>query len=145
MEYPPIYVLEYNIVSMGSFDNRDALPCVYYYFQSTVNGSAFITSASWTIHQSPLFSFPLGLPFNSSISFAHMIASEPLGSCIKIRLKFTRLVNIFSLCLQIYQSANNILCISALFIVAEWLFSKDISSPICNLNIRFLCQILYAN
>lgn len=132
---------------MGSFDNRDALPCIYYYFQSTVNGPAFINSASWTIHQSPLFSFPLGLPFNSSISFAHIISSEPLGSCITICLKSTRLVNIFSTCLQIYQSAYNILCISALFIVAEyqWLFSKDISSPICNLNIKFFCQILYVN
>lgn len=140
----PIYVLECNIVSMESFDKGD-LPCIYYYFLSTVNGLELITSASWTIHQSPLFSFPLGLPCNSSISFAHMIPPDSLGSCIKIRLKCTQLLNIFSPCLQIYQSAYNILCISALFIVAEyhWLFSKDISFPICYLHVKFFCQRLY--
>lgn len=94
---------------------------------------------------SPHCSFPLDLHCNSSISFAHMILPESLGSCIKINLKCTQLLNIFSPGLQIYQSAYNILCISALFIVAgyPWLFSNDISFPICYLNVKFFCQRLY--
>lgn len=44
-----------------------------------------------------------------------------LGCCIKTGLKCTKLVNAFFPCLQTYQSAYNILCISALLlIVAEY-------------------------
>lgn len=84
-----------------------------------IHSPASLPSTLPTIYQSPLFSLPIGLPFNSFVIFAN-IFPEPLGSCIKISLKCTRLVNIFSPCLQIYQSAYYTLCISALFIVAEY-------------------------
>lgn len=97
-------------------------------------------------HHEPFISLHCSLSFLVSLLILLlpllMISPEHPGSCIKIGLKCTRLVN---KCLQIYQSAYNILCISALFIVAEyyWLLCKDISSPICNLNIKFFCQRLY--
>lgn len=104
---------------LGDLLIRDVL--LIYYISSTVNGSALITlhinnyPSITTILSSLCPQFNSFLPF-----FAQIISPGVLGSCVKIALKHTRLVNAYFPCLQIYQSAYNILFTSALFIFAEY-------------------------
>lgn len=76
--------------------------------------------------------------------FAHTVSPEILGSCMKIGLKCTRLVNVFFI---VCKSNNQhiIFCSLQLFsllLSTHWLFSRDTSPPICNLRLKFFCRKL---
>lgn len=75
-------------------------------------------------HYSPITTIlfpPKPPPKPLILVFAHTVSPEILGSCMKIGLKCTRLVNVFFIvCKSNNQHIYNILLTSALFIVAEY-------------------------
>lgn len=114
--YSPLHYID---KFQWSFDKRYST--TYYSTSSTVNGSALITLHITDYPSVSTTLFPSWFPFNSFLLFLlTQLSPELLDSCIKIGFKCTRLVNAPFPCLQIYQSAYNILLSSALFIVAEY-------------------------